>query len=591
MTPTKQAIFTSNFKQAPFPSLTVPGIFLALSIPIIAVIESGSFSNQEFQRWVFVNAGVTTIIFAFLVLCKRVWQKNNWQLVSVIKFTVFGFTLGFIKGSTTQYLVNGYIYPDRYPFDAVLARSFSGGSLGFFIVYVSLVISSYSLGLNLEAKSATTQNRELGQRILRLQGEIEILKSQDRRILIDSLSINLKNAINLEILHADPRKNWRLISDVLRRDVAEIVRSQSHDIAQFQQKKLSLSGFLEKRLPLESLNIHPRVFVAVQLTVSISLILREGRETILAMWILLLHSIIAYLILIFAREFLQSFSLIDGRVKNILIFLIPMNMTCLFAITDQILLNEFFFPLQLFAFFWQLLILLTISGVSQLIQNKVVELELSGEIMAQLVDKQRVLEKYRLQLCDELARYLHGYLIAKIFSVSAQLDELAAADNFDEYNAHLGRFMDEFNLSTFDQGGFEREIGQESLEVARARWAGMVDISYVGLEQLASLIHRTQRVELTEVCEELISNAFRHGMASSITITFSASPGGNFSIQAQDNGRGVAKGWRSGFGSNLFDLATEGKWRLIDSVGRGARVELQVKRYLPESEITATSEL
>jgi two-component sensor histidine kinase len=88
---------------------------------------------------------------------------------------------------------------------------------------------------------------------------------------------------------------------------------------------------------------------------------------------------------------------------------------------------------------------------------------------------------------------------------------------------------------------------------------------------------------VNEICKEAVSNAVRHGEASSIVISIDRSSDELLIIEAADNGRGVSSDAIPGVGSRMLDDLTI-DWSIANNRAIGRTV---LEARLPLSAISA----
>ena len=81
---------------------------------------------------------------------------------------------------------------------------------------------------------------------------------------------------------------------------------------------------------------------------------------------------------------------------------------------------------------------------------------------------------------------------------------------------------------------------------------------------------------IEDAISEAIANSVRHGLADIVKIQFIKDDSDGFEIQISDNGVGPLSS-EPGMGSEIFNLLSKDKWRLIPNVtGKGSILILPV---------------
>ena len=110
-------------------------------------------------------------------------------------------------------------------------------------------------------------------------------------------------------------------------------------------------------------------------------------------------------------------------------------------------------------------------------------------------------------------------------------------------------------------------------ETLAGRWDGFVELEIVQHPSLISVVC-DKSWALVEVLNEAISNAIRHGMASTISIDIEPVDNSIY-ITVSDNGLGPTSG-KPGLGTKIINEITEGNWSIKTGPNGGAVLKLQL---------------
>jgi signal transduction histidine kinase len=113
------------------------------------------------------------------------------------------------------------------------------------------------------------------------------------------------------------------------------------------------------------------------------------------------------------------------------------------------------------------------------------------------------------------------------------------------------------------------------LAALRKRWVGLIEIS---LEQdLFEEANPKESAAILELSEEAVTNAVRHGLASTISLSITKQPG-LWLLVAKDNGLGPRQG-NPGLGSHTLNQLSGKNWSLTrNQSGVGSTLLAEIPR-------------
>lgn len=158
-------------------------------------------------------------------------------------------------------------------------------------------------------------------------------------------------------------------------------------------------------------------------------------------------------------------------------------------------------------------------------------------------------ERNRVQ--REVAQYLHGSVQSRMLAVAARAAQPDLAKG-DEHSA----LADALDAVSAPPSALSL---RDAVGAMCSAWTGLmiVDAQFEGddAELSVDVVNRVR-----EIIEEGLTNAFRHGGASSVEVKIAVGAG-EVSVALQDNGKGVSESGR-GLGSAVIAAATGGRWSL-----------------------------
>lgn len=185
--------------------------------------------------------------------------------------------------------------------------------------------------------------------------------------------------------------------------------------------------------------------------------------------------------------------------------------------------------------------------------------------LAELVARMR----RQLWLCHRaVALTVHGQLQSMLVSTAMRL-RLTADDTS---NALDLRRLDEV-LASISTPGLNTVTLLDTLDELREMWSGVVLIEYeISPEALARMYDDPSLATCaSEVCREAVTNAIRHGDATSIQIEIGIVALG-LGLTVVDNGQGIAVSHHAGLGQSMMDQTCL-SWTLVSGAQGGATLQ------------------
>jgi len=178
----------------------------------------------------------------------------------------------------------------------------------------------------------------------------------------------------------------------------------------------------------------------------------------------------------------------------------------------------------------------------------------------------------RSLLSRELAQYVHGGIQSQLLTLSAILNSAQVSGDQERVSSAISAALDVLNNPPQETEGFPTSL-HESVEVVALRWRDFLSIE---LSLSGEDVVEPKVAVIARAVEEGITNSFRHGKATNVTILIERK---TFSLLLSiiDNGVGPSGGI-FGIGSQTFDLLTGGNWSLSanSSSAPGSTLTLEV---------------
>lgn len=194
--------------------------------------------------------------------------------------------------------------------------------------------------------------------------------------------------------------------------------------------------------------------------------------------------------------------------------------------------------------------------------------DLDQELVVTLARSRAVAE-----LARELSRTLHGSVQSKIVACAMVSEKAIESGDAEQLSAALTQAQAVLKSSRSDEPRPQSVAAEVHRKVAL--WEGLCAFEVTLDGAVETIVEHDQVATLTvgRVVEEGISNAIRHGDATTIWIALSGTADSAIRVVITDNGSGLGDGVTPGLGSTFLDRA--GAWSLTGGA-EGTRLEVVV---------------
>jgi hypothetical protein len=184
------------------------------------------------------------------------------------------------------------------------------------------------------------------------------------------------------------------------------------------------------------------------------------------------------------------------------------------------------------------------------------ELEALNETLA----RQAALNSQAAWIASRAWTYLiHGSVQS---SLTIALSRLKAAEGLDDELLELvSGDIERARKALETRAGIETNWRQ-SLPDIQATWAGVCELSYRASKAADALLAQNSiaAICVAEITKELVSNAFRHGDASEISLKVQLTEAGDVSLTSTNNGKPLPEGFKPGVGFAMVEELTS-EWQ------------------------------
>jgi signal transduction histidine kinase len=160
-----------------------------------------------------------------------------------------------------------------------------------------------------------------------------------------------------------------------------------------------------------------------------------------------------------------------------------------------------------------------------------------------------------------VAQQLHGRLQNVLLATLSRLDKNPESLDFQDLTQEMASLAEDLEEIS-PRSSTDAPTLTEGLEELRHRWGEIIDVTITTVSTDPAPSAENVRTIL-DVAEESISNAVRHGMATSVSIAIKTTKPG-MSVIARDNGIGPRKGG-PGLGTLLFSSLEGATWTLEEN--------------------------
>jgi hypothetical protein len=186
-------------------------------------------------------------------------------------------------------------------------------------------------------------------------------------------------------------------------------------------------------------------------------------------------------------------------------------------------------------------------------------------------DADKIIQLFRRR---ETAELLHGYVQNQLLSNAVKLG--TTPDSLGEVQSVISHMLEELEQGEPSSQRHDVADLQELGNILEEVWRGVMKVSVI--QQCTESLTSQELLILDRILNELTANAHRHGLASEINATITATPS-SITIIAEDNGTGLGSG-PPGLGTALLSTLSGGYWSRETLMGTscGTQVRCELAR-------------
>ena len=540
--------------------------------------EASPDQPQLFWKWSLASImGLVPGAVIYFLGGKLYFLKRRFEMVPTWTVLTFGLILGLFKGFGTGLASWKLNLLDAFPWDEILYRTINAGCIGMiFIPAVSIIGNSYT--------SFTQNRRKLLEQYLNHE-KSRIEQEKISAVLKDNLSLKIDDHLlkilkeaKLEISStAKPHSEWEKIAKIIRKTALSSVRPLSHELWASQNKKVVMS-------------------ISEYFWYSLKIIKFETP------WIIALYTLTIFQYL--EMELSWNVALISIFLRDLLLFIIFTGAQIFRSIWNRTSQSHFFVILfsGLVIHFPVLWVINNVTGVENTIFNIyestwiAVLVVLSGIFRAftttqlyELQQLENLIEKAKLaelasineleRFSREIAKYLHGTVQSRLMGSAMAIENAAKFGDKKALDIEVERALLSLTMPSKDYLLGRTKGISNSFKEMISKWDGIIEVTTSISKRLSKIDPQTE-LDIADIINEALSNAFRHGQATEASISLYVNSNELLEIEVLDNGVGP-KDSEIGMGCLLFSSLSN-NWSLTkreNGVGTALVVEIsQSKR-------------
>ena len=548
----------------------IPLKLYVVSLPAVIfftiIIEADLNDSNNLLKWTLATIYSIFVTTIFVFFYKYVVFSYAKQIaIPLSQVFIYAVLLGSVKGISTYYfsvLLNlhdhAMIHSDV--FDRLIPAIVI--SLWFVpvISWIHFSLDRYEkVRVELMNKAAKLQVENQGYKDL-IESSKLTLRSRMNEIFVEIKSEldKLKTKNNFE-------EEWPKISKLVRDAAIQEIRPQSRKL--WVNPSQNYKSFKLRDFVLSAIQINPfpwMIVIPIYISTSFYQVFHYDRQE--SFLFVLTHSSIIFVMF-------QIGTFIKSNIKDrfLLSYLLIIAMTSVLLYFGSLFIGYSFgreinSTRTIVGIIWLFMLTIVCSLLTTVKKTKD---QILDEIHHKLNEQQvhrAILAQLEKQVNIKLAKYLHGYVQARLMSNSLQLE--IAAKNQDSELAM--KELEKLSQDLVEEYGIMDQLQTnttftDEIEKIVKSWQGICEIKVKGYSDL-KIDQLIIRDFIEDAISESIANSVRHGLADQIDIEFKSNRNESFEIRITDNGVGPISS-TPGMGSQIFNLLCGDKWRLTKNEG------------------------
>lgn len=554
--------------------------FLPFLIFIVPLAEGAITSWWAFWRWSFVSMlSLIPLFIIFLLADITVFKDRERNPLPAYYVFLLGFLLGLVRGVTTGSLavfMNLLTLENLSTISYVVIRGVNAGLLGMLALPLISLIAS-SIEIYQDDRNALIADRMLHQS--QKSESLAVIKSL-RSSMTRKVDDNLLKVIKDSQEYFDEKgrsleKNWELMSVRLRKAALDTIRPFSHQLhRQGEEKVYRVKGIELLRYISSTIKIEIPWIILGYLVLNFRFIF-ENSPVNLALLNLTTRIFIIYIGLKGIKRLKSA-----GKIRSLKTYLPALLIfTSLFGYITH--LTEDIFRLKIepeWIHFFDVLLLFTLIVVVGFVSSFFYGQHAESEFLERQLSKEQLeamlLKREEDRLSRELAKYLHGTIQSRLMASAMALEKAGRKGDKKALERELAQAYESLRVPSAayfaaPEANFKAEINK-----VVSKWNDLVKIK-VKIDKGIGDVDSAKSQEIGNAINEGISNSFRHGHASNVSISIDKDKFG-IRVLVIDDGDGPMGG-KGGLGTEWFNAISGSSWSLVPGKGnKGAILELRI---------------
>lgn len=554
--------------------------FLPFLIFIVPLAEGAITSWWAFWRWSFVSMlSLIPLFIIFLLADITVFKDRELNPLPAYYVFLLGFLLGLVRGVTTGSLavfMNLLTLENLSTSSYVVIRGVNAGLLGMLALPLISLIAS-SIEIYQDDRNALIADRMLHQS--QKSESLAVIKSL-RSSMTRKVDDNLLKVIKDSQEYFDEKgrsleKNWELMSVRLRKAALDTIRPFSHQLhRQGEEKVYRVKGIELLRYISSTIKIEIPWIILGYLVLNFRFIF-ENSPVNLALLNLTTRIFIIYIGLKGIKRLKSA-----GKIRSLKTYLPALLIfTSIFGYITH--LTEDIFRLKIepeWIHFFDVLLLFTLIVVVGFVSSFFYGQHAESEFLERQLSKEQLeamlLKREEDRLSRELAKYLHGTIQSRLMASAMALEKAGRKGDKKALERELAQAYESLRVPSAayfaaPEANFKAEINK-----VVSKWNDLVKIK-VKIDKGIGDLDSAKSQEIGNAINEGISNSFRHGHASNVSISIDKDKFG-IRVLVIDDGDGPMGG-KGGLGTEWFNAISGSSWSLVPGKGnKGAILELRI---------------
>ena len=541
-------------------------VSLPATIFFTIVIEADLNDTNNLFSWAlatFYSILVTTIFIFFYKYVVFSYAKHI--AIPLNQVLIYAVLLGSVKGISTYYFSVILKLHDHGLIDIdILDRLIPAIVIS---VWYVPVISWIHFSLDRYEKARVELMNKAAKLQVENQGYKDLIESSKLtlRSRMNEIFVEIKNELDKLKTKNNFEEEWPKISKLVRDAAIQEIRPQSRKL--WVNQSQNYKSFKLRDFVLSAIQINPfpwKIVIPIYISTSFYQVFQYDSQG--SVLFVLSHALIIFLMF-------QIGTFIKSNIKDkfLLSYLLIFAMTAVLLYFGSLIIRDYSGikinpTLTIIGIIWLFMITIVCSLLTTVKKTKDQILdEINDKLNEQQVHR-ATLSQLEKQVNIKLAKYLHGYVQARLMSNSLQLE--IASKNHDselamkELEKLSKDLVEEYGI--MDQLQTNTTFGEEIEKIVKS-WQGICEIKFKGYSGL-KIDQLIIRDFIEDAISESIANSVRHGLADEIEIEFQSIQNESFEIRVTDNGVGPISS-TPGMGSEIFNLLCGDKWRLTKNQG------------------------